>query len=213
LRSSIRVQQVLGWRLAGSAGPTLGSARPFHIFCRSDGLPIASQTGRRSWMTSAPRGPARCGYEAPLTCGPSCEKSLAVAGARGRHRLRQACRHCRRGESGRPRLGHCLRRRLRHRHRRAPRRPDRRRCHHRRAALRSRRPLPRAHAGLLADIAVRGAVVSECPPSREPSRLRFHVWPVTDHRRAGPRHRRDRGRRAQRHPWPPPGTPATSTAR
>lgn len=82
MRSSIRVQQVLGWRLAGSAGPTLGNARHFHIFCRSDGLPIASPTGRTSWMTSAPRGPARCGYEAPLTCGPSCENFLAVAGAR-----------------------------------------------------------------------------------------------------------------------------------
>jgi DNA processing protein len=40
-------------------------------------------------------------------------------------------------------------------------------------------PYPRAHAGLLADIAVRGAVVSECPPGRQPSRLRFHVWLVT----------------------------------
>ena len=34
-------------------------------------------------------------------------------------------------------------------------------------------PYPRAHAGLLADIADRGAVVSECPPGRQPSRLRF----------------------------------------
>jgi DNA processing protein len=34
-------------------------------------------------------------------------------------------------------------------------------------------PYPRAHAGLLADIAVRGAVVSECSPGRQPSRLRF----------------------------------------
>jgi DNA processing protein len=34
-------------------------------------------------------------------------------------------------------------------------------------------PYPRAHAGLLADIAIRGAVVSECPPGRQPSRLRF----------------------------------------
>jgi DNA processing protein len=34
-------------------------------------------------------------------------------------------------------------------------------------------PCPRAHGGLLADIAVRGAVVSECPPGRQPSRLRF----------------------------------------
>src|SRR6266536_5891893 len=34
-------------------------------------------------------------------------------------------------------------------------------------------PYPRAHAGLLADIAVRGAVVSEYPPGRQPSRLRF----------------------------------------
>jgi len=34
-------------------------------------------------------------------------------------------------------------------------------------------PYPRAHAGLLADIAVRGAVVSEYPPGHQPSRLRF----------------------------------------
>ena len=34
-------------------------------------------------------------------------------------------------------------------------------------------PYPRAHAGLLADIAVRGAVVSEYPPGRQPSRRRF----------------------------------------
>jgi DNA processing protein len=34
-------------------------------------------------------------------------------------------------------------------------------------------PYPRAHAGLLADIAVRGAAASECPPGRQPSRLRF----------------------------------------
>jgi DNA processing protein len=34
-------------------------------------------------------------------------------------------------------------------------------------------PYPRAHAGLLADIAVRGAVVSECPPGYQPSRRRF----------------------------------------
>jgi DNA processing protein len=34
-------------------------------------------------------------------------------------------------------------------------------------------PYPRAHAGLLADIAVRGAVVSECPPGRQPGRLQF----------------------------------------
>ena len=34
-------------------------------------------------------------------------------------------------------------------------------------------PYPRAHAGLLADIAVRGAVISECPPGRQPSRRRF----------------------------------------
>jgi DNA processing protein len=34
-------------------------------------------------------------------------------------------------------------------------------------------PYPRAHAGLLADIAARGAVVSECPPGYQPSRRRF----------------------------------------
>jgi DNA processing protein len=34
-------------------------------------------------------------------------------------------------------------------------------------------PCPRARAGLLADIAVRGAVVSEYPPGRQPSRRRF----------------------------------------
>ncbi len=34
-------------------------------------------------------------------------------------------------------------------------------------------PYPRAHSGLLADIADRGAVVSEYPPGRQPSRLRF----------------------------------------
>ncbi len=34
-------------------------------------------------------------------------------------------------------------------------------------------PYPRAHAGLLADVAVRGAVVSEYPPGHQPSRLRF----------------------------------------
>jgi len=34
-------------------------------------------------------------------------------------------------------------------------------------------PYPRAHAGLLADIADRGTVVSEYPPGRQPSRLRF----------------------------------------
>jgi DNA processing protein len=34
-------------------------------------------------------------------------------------------------------------------------------------------PYPRAHAGMLADIAVRGAVVSEYPPGHQPSRLRF----------------------------------------
>jgi DNA processing protein len=34
-------------------------------------------------------------------------------------------------------------------------------------------PYPRAHSGLLADIAGRGAVVSECPPGHQPSRLRF----------------------------------------
>jgi DNA processing protein len=34
-------------------------------------------------------------------------------------------------------------------------------------------PYPRAHAGLLADIAVRAAVVSEYPPGRQPSRRRF----------------------------------------
>jgi DNA processing protein len=34
-------------------------------------------------------------------------------------------------------------------------------------------PYPRAHAGLLADIAERGTVVSECPPGHQPSRFRF----------------------------------------
>jgi DNA processing protein len=34
-------------------------------------------------------------------------------------------------------------------------------------------PYPRAHAALLADIAARGAVVSECPPGCPPSRRRF----------------------------------------
>jgi DNA processing protein len=34
-------------------------------------------------------------------------------------------------------------------------------------------PYPRAHRRLLADIAARGSVVSECPPGRPPSRLRL----------------------------------------
>jgi len=34
-------------------------------------------------------------------------------------------------------------------------------------------PYPRAHRGLLADIAARGAVVSEYPPGHQPSRLQF----------------------------------------
>jgi DNA processing protein len=36
---------------------------------------------------------------------------------------------------------------------------------------------PRAHCGLLADIAACGAVVSEYPPGRPPSRMR--TWPAT----------------------------------
>ena len=48
-----------------------------------------------------------------------------------------------------------------------------RRRHHRRAGLRTPDVPYRAYAGLLADIAARGAVVSESPPGRPLSRMRF----------------------------------------